>query len=341
MAAADVTKNTASARNSGSQCIGVVVIGRNEGERLKRCLASLEESACLIVYVDSGSTDGSVAMAQERGVEVVALDMRTPFTAARARNGGFDRLRNVAPALQYVQFVDGDCEVHSEWLGAASRFMDQHPEVVVVAGRLREKHPEASVYNMLCDLEWDAPAGEARMCGGLAMMRVSAFERVGGFNSALICGEEPELCSRLRSRGGKIWRIADDMALHDANMHRFGQWWLRAVRSGYSDAQATVVDKIAPERRGVRASRSTWFWAFAIPVSAAFAALWSPLLTLMLTLAYPFQVVRLALGGNASPRQNWWRALFLVLGKFPELQGQIKYRQERLRGRSSRLIEHK
>ncbi len=341
MAAADVTENETSAKNPGLRHIGVVVIGRNEGERLKRCLASLVGCASVIVYVDSGSTDGSVAMARERGVEVVALDMRTAFTAARARNAGFQRLRSVAPALQYVQFVDGDCEVHSEWLSAASRFLDQRPEVAVVAGRLSEKYPEASVYNMLCDLEWDAPVGEAKICGGLAMMRVSAFEQVGGFNSALICGEEPELCSRLRVRGGKIWRISNNMALHDANMHHFGQWWLRAVRSGYSDAQATVVDKIAPERRGVRASRSTWLWAFVIPASMALTMLWSPVLALIQSMVYPLQVVRLARGGRASPRQNWWRAVFLVLGKFPELQGQIKYRQEQLRGISSQLIEHK
>ena len=321
--------------------VGVVVIGRHEGVRLQRCFASVMACDIPVIYVDSGSLDDSVAYANSLGVNVVDLDMRNPFTAARARNVGFKRLKELAPGIRFVQFVDGDSELSPGWLRVASRFLDQHPEVVVVAGRLHEKFPKASVYNMLCDMEWDVPVGEARMCGGLAMMRVAAFEQVGGFNAVLICGEEPELCSRLRSRGGKIWRIADDMAWHDANMHRFGQWWVRAVRSGYSDAQATVVDKIAPERRGVRASRSTWFWAFAGPLCVGVAALWSPTVAFMLTMVYPLQVVRLALGGGYSASQNWRRAWFLVLGKFPELQGQIKYRQEQLRGKSSQLIEHK
>ena len=321
--------------------VGVVVIGRNEGARLIKCFESVREHADFVVYVDSGSTDSSVAMARSMGVAVLELDMRAPFTAARARNAGFFHMKLLAPTALYVQFVDGDCELASSWIATARGFLDTNPDVVVCAGRLSEKFPDASIYNMLCDLEWQSPVGESKMCGGIAMMRVAAFERVRGFNDSLICGEEPELCSRLRASGGKIWRIANDMALHDANMHRFGQWWLRTVRSGYSDAQATAVDKVAPERRGVRASRSTWIWAFAIPVGIFAAALWIPFLALVLAMVYPLQIGRLALSGNSTSRQNWWRAMFLVLGKFPELQGQFKFRQEQLCGKSSRLIEHK
>ena len=65
--------------------VSVVVIGRNEGERLKRCLASLATDSTCIVYVDSGSSDGSVDHARKSGVDVVELDLSIPFTAARAR----------------------------------------------------------------------------------------------------------------------------------------------------------------------------------------------------------------------------------------------------------------
>src|SRR5579872_4333993 len=98
-------------KSSPSDVLGVVVIGRNEGERLRRCLGSLLDSTRSIVYVDSGSSDGSVAMSRSLGVEVVDLDMRTAFTAARARNEGFWHLVRVRPDLEYVFFVDGDCEV--------------------------------------------------------------------------------------------------------------------------------------------------------------------------------------------------------------------------------------
>jgi glycosyltransferase involved in cell wall biosynthesis len=77
--------------------IAAIAIGRNEGERLVRCFASLQGRVGLIVYVDSGSTDGSVAAAQDSGAEVVALDLSVPFTAARARNAGLARVLELAP----------------------------------------------------------------------------------------------------------------------------------------------------------------------------------------------------------------------------------------------------
>ncbi len=169
--------------------LGCVVIGRNEGDRLRRCLESLLGRAQRIVYVDSGSTDGSPQMAREKGVEVVALDMSRPFTAARARNEGFVRLMEIDPAIDRVQFVDGDCEVVADWLERASAELDLRPELAVVCGRRRERHPEASVYNQLCDIEWDTPIGDAYTCGADAMKRVSAYRQFGGFEPSLIAGE--------------------------------------------------------------------------------------------------------------------------------------------------------
>jgi glycosyltransferase involved in cell wall biosynthesis len=46
--------------------VGLVIIGRNEGERLRRCLASVGAGGCDVVYVDSGSTDGSSEVARSR-----------------------------------------------------------------------------------------------------------------------------------------------------------------------------------------------------------------------------------------------------------------------------------
>ena len=39
--------------------LGIVTIGRNEGERLRRCLSSVVGRGMPVVYVDSDSTDGS------------------------------------------------------------------------------------------------------------------------------------------------------------------------------------------------------------------------------------------------------------------------------------------
>src|ERR1700732_2628991 len=104
---------------------GLVAIGRNEGERLKRCLQS-GAAAVIIVYVDSGSSDGSVEWAKGTGADVIELDRAIPFTAARARNHGFRRIRELAPQIKYVQFVDGDCELDRKWPDQAIRFLDTH-----------------------------------------------------------------------------------------------------------------------------------------------------------------------------------------------------------------------
>lgn len=321
--------------------IGVVVIGRNEGERLERCLASLLGTPDKVVYVDSGSTDGSVQMAQGLGVEVVMLDMTLPFTAARARNEGFQCLQRLLPAIDYVQFVDGDCEVVAGWLAKAQAFLQEHPAVAVVCGRRRERFPQRSIYNHLCDLEWDTPIGEAKACGGDALMRADAFAAEAGFRADLIAGEEPELCVRLRAAGWKVWRLDAEMTLHDAAMTRFGQWWQRTLRGGHAFAEGAFLHGAAPERHWLRESRRAWLWGLGIPVGAVLACLilgWSGL---FLLLAYPLQVARLALRGEGSARENWLPALFLVLGKFPEMLGQVKFLLSRVGAGKTTLIEYK
>ncbi len=321
--------------------VGVVAIGRNEGDRLRKCLMSVVDIAGKVVYVDSGSTDASVEMARGLGIEVIELDMSIPFTAARARNEGFRRLREMMPDVGYVQFVDGDCEVVPGWVKQASQFLDENVDVVVVCGRRRERFPDRSIYNMMCDIEWDTPVGEAKACGGDAMMRADALDQVGGYRDDLIAGEEPELCVRLRAAGWKICRLDEEMTLHDAAMTRFRQWWNRTKRGGYAYAQGAYLHGAPPELHGVRQSRSIWLWGLGIPFLTICLTSLLGVWGLAMLLIYPLQVVRLALRGTRTARENWWRALFLVLGKFPEAMGQLSFQHNRLAGKSASLIEYK
>jgi len=313
--------------------VGAVIIGRNEGARLVACLTSFPDGVRPLVYVDSGSTDGSVAAAQAAGAEVVALDMTQPFTAARARNAGFARLRELG-ASEFVQFIDGDCQIQPGWLETAETFLVAHPDVAVVCGRRREIHPEASVWNRLCDAEWDTPIGEARACGGDALMRVAAVVEVGGYDPSLIAGEEPELCVRLRKAGWKVWRIDREMTLHDAAMTRIGQWWKRTRRGGHAFAEGAALHGAPPERHWVAETRRALLWGAVLPLAAVLGLVLTPWAALLL-LAYPLQVLRLSryLGRE--------RAAFLVLGKFPEAQGVLEYHLNRLRRRRAGLIEYK
>lgn len=321
--------------------LGVVVIGRNEGQRLERCLRSLAHGADQVLYVDSGSSDGSPHLARSLGVEVLALDMGQPFTAARARNEGFAALQRLLPSMRLVQFVDGDCEVDAGWLATAQAFLDRQPDVAVVCGRRRERFPQRSVYNLLCDLEWDTPIGEAKACGGDALMRADAFAAVGGFRSGLIAGEEPELCVRLRAKGWKVWRLDVEMTLHDAAMTRFSQWWRRSLRAGHAYAEGAYLHGQAPERHWLRESRRAWVWGLGIPLATLLAGLAFGGWGLALVLVYPLQAWRLARRGGRSARENWLRAVFLVLGKFPEMLGQLRFLHRHFVVGKPALIEYK
>jgi glycosyltransferase involved in cell wall biosynthesis len=321
--------------------VGAVAIGRNEGARLAKCLKSAIRCAAPVVYVDSGSTDDSVALARRLGADVVELDMRLPFTAARARNAGFDRLRQQAPDHAYVQFVDGDCEIADGWIEQAAAFLDSHTDVAVACGRRREQHPERSIYNRLCDIEWNTPIGEARACGGDALMRTQAFEQAGGYRADLIAGEEPELCIRLRAAGWRIWRIDREMTLHDAAMTRFGQWWRRVVRSGYAHVQGVRLHGAGPERHYAWATQRAWLLGVYLPFACLVIGLALPPWGWLVWLVYPLHVLQKMWFLPGPIGERALRASFLVLARFAEGMGQVKFHVDRLLGRQARLIEYK
>ena len=179
----------------------------------------------------SGSTDDSVQTARKLGVKVVELDTEMPFTAARARNTGIARLREMAPNLEFVQVVDGDCELRGGWCAAALAEMQEDSNLAVACGRRRERDPDGSVYNRLIDMEWSTPVGDAPSCGGDAVIRLAAFDEVEGYESSMIAGEEPEMCLRMRQKGWRIRRLDHEMTWHDAELSHLGQWW-RRIRDG-------------------------------------------------------------------------------------------------------------
>lgn len=311
--------------------LDAVVIGRNEGARLVACLQSLQGAARRIIYVDSGSTDGSLAAAHDLGTEVIELDTTLPFTAARARNAGLAALDD---DTDYVQMVDGDCAIRSDWLEHARTFLDAHPKAAVACGRRRERYPEASIYNRLADAEWDTELGQTKACGGDALMRFSALRAVGGYREDLIAGEEPELCVRLRQAGWQIWRLDHEMTWHDAQMTRFSQWWRRSKRAGYAFAEGAALHGAPPERHWVRETRRAVLWGAALPAVTVLGGLVFPALWALL-LAYPAQVIRL------RARMGTEGAFFSVIGKFAEAWGVLGFAYDRAIGKKRVIIEYK
>ena len=324
--------------------IGAVVIGRNEGERLVRCLDSVLAQTSRVVYVDSASTDGSPERARERGAEVVVLDPAVGFTAARARNAGAERLLAVWPELDAIQFVDGDCCLDPDWLETAGARLRTDPQLAVVCGRRRERAPEVSIYNRLCDIEWNTPVGEAAACGGDALMRTAAFRQVDGFNPDIIAGEEPDLCLRLRREGWRIERLDAEMTLHDAAMTRFAQWWKRARRAGHSYAEGYARHGGPPDRHKAREVRSALVWGGVLPVVCVALAPATGGASLFGIGA--LAIVALRVRGHMrargfSSRDATWYGAACALAKLPECLGVAEFHWRRLTGRKARIIEYK
>ena len=324
--------------------IGAVAIGRNEGQRLRVCLTSLKGRVGTLVYVDSGSTDGSVEMAAGMGALVVELERDVPFTAARARNAGLARLRQQEPGVELVQFVDGGCVVVGGWLERAEQELRASPEVAVVCGRRRERYPDASIYNRLCDIEWDTPVGFAKACGGDALMRAAALEQVGGYNGDLIAGEEPDLCLRLRQHGWKVLRVDAEMTLHDAAMTHFRQWWRRNVRTGHAYAEGAARHGHEPERHSVHSVRSNWLWGLGLPAAAQAPAPLTVGGSRFLRGGHLVLVAKIYRAGRRRglpPSDARLYAGSCEVGKVPQAMGQLLYWKKRVTGTRSGIIEYK
>lgn len=323
--------------SSAPELAVVVVIGRNEGQRMVQCVeAALQQAPGRVVYVDSGSVDGSPARARELGAVVLELDPSTPFTAARARNAGLATLREQFPEAQFAQFLDADCQMLPGWLGQGLAKLRGDARIAGVAGLLRERNPDDTPYNKLCDMEWQAQPGQSNAVGGNALFRIAALEDVGGYNPGLIAGEEPEMCVRLRQRGWKLWRLEAPMALHDAQMTRLSQWWKRAVRFGFAQAQVSQMHRASPQRIWARETRSTVVWALGPPLASATAIVllamsaggWWWLLGLVPLLAYDLLALRILISRRRRGESLADAALYAVaavLGKFPQFVGVMRY----------------
>ncbi len=327
--------------------LSVVVIGRNEGERLMRCLESVRSmtpagGGMEILYADSASTDGSPERAATLGARVLTLTSGRP-TAARGRNAGWR-----AASGEYVLFLDGDTLLDPDFVvRALPAFGD--PQTAIVWGHRREIHPEASLYNRVLDLDWIYPPGPADFCGGDALMRRAALEEVGGYDEDLIAGEEPEMCRRMRARGHRILHIDQPMTGHDLAMTRWRQYWRRALRAGH--AYAEVADRFRGSgmpfwEDEVRRNRKRAAVLLFVPFAAAGAAIllhtaWLLVLAPLFYAAIAVRSARKCGWKGGSPGTRLLYGAHSHLQQIPILIGQLQYLRARKAGRRRELIEYK
>jgi cellulose synthase/poly-beta-1,6-N-acetylglucosamine synthase-like glycosyltransferase len=249
------------------------------------------------------------------------------------------------PGTQFVLFLDGDCTLSPAFPSAAAAALEPDPECAIVTGHLSERHPDASIYNRLCAIEWRSPVGriDNMRLGGIMVARISAFRDVGGFNPEVIAGEEPDLAARLGHAGYTIFRIDVQMAVHDAQMLRFGQWWKRAMRGGHGLAQLFDWHRGTTSRLGVREVRSAVFWGFALPLLTFALLRPTHALSLLLLGGYAllgWRIFKHYSGTGLSRSDAWLVTRFIIYGKFAEFVGILRYCVNRLRG-TLHIIQYK
>lgn len=332
--------------NNVSNEIGIVIIGRNEAQRLSSCFESMRQEGCLKVYVDSGSKDNSVDLAKENQVDVVELDSSRPFSAARARNEGFQKLIQLNPNIEFVQFIDGDCTLLADWIEIASNALISSPQRAAVIGHLLERNIEASPYNRLCALEWRSASGDLSdfgALGGISLIRASVFKELGGFNPEVIAGEDSEFGVRMGLAGYKVTKLDHDMATHDANILKFSQWWKRSVRAGHAIGQRAFINGDSAHKDCIKERNSTLFWAGFIPLLIIVFLPFIQGYSLLLIGAYfylCYRVTTFRLKQGDSLGDAWFYTKYLLLSKFANMVGLMKFYFNKLSERYE-IIEYK
>lgn len=331
---------------SEQHLISVVVIGRNEGARLERCLASVAEMqtdgfAIETIYVDSGSTDLSLAIARRFGAKTISLQATRP-TAAMGRNAGWK-----AALGSIVLFLDGDTILHPQFVVDSLDGFDD-PTIAVIWGHRRESHPENSVYNRVLDLDWIYAPGFVPFCGGDTLCRKDVLEATGGFDETLIAGEEPELCRRILGFGSRILHVDRAMTRHDLAITRFSQYWKRATRAGHAFAEVSERFRNTENPfwlEDARRNRNRALILLAIQIVAVVSIPlgmdW--LSSLLVTLLWIF-VLRTAWKARWKSNDPMTLLLYGVhsqLQQIPIYVGQMQYRMYRGRGRQASLVEYK
>jgi len=326
--------------------LSVVIIGRNEGARLVRCLESV---ACMdrtgllvdVIYVDSDSRDDSVQLARELGARVIGLHPARP-TAALGRNAGWHESQ-----AEFVLFLDGDTILDPQFVQRAMPEFAQ-ARIACVWGHRREVKPARSLYSRVLDLDWIYAPGIVPFCGGDAIFRRIALIAARGYDETLIAGEEPELCQRLQILGNRILHIDAPMTEHDLAIDHFAQYWKRGERAGH--AYAEVSSRLAKSKFPLwleesRRNRVHALVLIAMPVIAISSSV-------LLRSSWPLLMLALVelLFLRSAWKARWKRADVLTLllyGAHSHLQqipiavGQWRYFASRRKGEKIKLVEYK
>lgn len=212
--------------------LSVVAIGQNEALRLPALFDSLPPgNDCEWIYVDSQSADNSVELALGSGAKVFLLEPDSVYAPATGRHIG-----TLEAGGRWILYLDGDMLLRTEFSALLEKLRVEEdslpPGTVGFTGvtcnlyldtegnvNTQRDHVVLSKGELGPLDEWGR---EVSYHGGAVLYRRSAVIAAGNWNPALLQLEEIELCSRIRSGGGKVRAV--DLPMVDHYTPFLGSW---------------------------------------------------------------------------------------------------------------------
>jgi len=198
--------------------VSIIIIGRNEERGIEKCIrealrAAEQISGAETIFVDSASTDNTVAAVRALGVRVVSLKPDWELSPSAGRYIG----SRVASG-EFVLFLDADTLIYQDFLPAAIEHFEKNPSVAGINGWLDDTDENGV---LLTDVEKQSDTVEdvKWLRGPCCFYRHSALGEVGSFNPFLKVEEEAELGLRLVKKGWRLQIIPLSMACHTRCYH--------------------------------------------------------------------------------------------------------------------------
>ena len=222
--------------------ISFIVVGKNEGWKLKLCFDSIRKVVLLdqiknyeVIYVDSRSSDDSVALAK-------TYPKTRVFLVTGECNAGVGR--NVGAKLaagEILFFVDGDMELQPNFLkrvlcddekGLVYPFISGlHLDIVynsqwIMQYTHLQKHPK------------DVTEYYQQITGGLFMVERKYWEELGGIDTRLRANEDYDFGLRMSERSIKLCRKCQLLVKHHTTPYN-----LRSTYVTWAKYSAVVLRK--------------------------------------------------------------------------------------------------
>lgn len=221
----------------------IIIPAKNEEAHIGRCLDSIsnvdwDPSQYEVIVVDNGSTDGTVAIARNKGVRVY---VEPDLTISGLRNrGAFSATGDI------LAFLDADCAVDRDWLLAASTYLNDVDGVAAFGSPVvipdGATWVQKAWYNvrgkpgLVVEVDWLESAN--------LFVKRKAFLSINGFNEALITCEDYDLTQRLKMIGRLIsdYRVRAVHYREPATIPEFVKKEIWRGKSNYSGLLKRRVD---------------------------------------------------------------------------------------------------